>query len=110
MWIKDLKLNSSPDIKLFLIGNKSDLENERIISKNDAEKIKEDYEMDYFIETSAKTGMNAQEIFIEAARLLYKDYSKYKNENKNKESNDDKNNNKLNLSQEKDKKKNKNCC
>ncbi len=66
--------------------------------------------MDYFIETSAKTGMNAQEIFIEAARLLYKDYSKYKNENKNKESNDDKNNNKLNLSQEKDKKKNKNCC
>ena len=63
--------------------------------------------MDYFIETSAKTGMNAQEIFIEAAKLLYKDYSKYNNE-KNKESNDDKN--KLNLSQEKDKKKNKNCC
>ena len=25
LWIKDLKMNSSPDIKIFLIGNKSDL-------------------------------------------------------------------------------------
>ena len=30
------------------------------------------------METSAKTGMNAQELFAEAAKLLYKDYSKYK--------------------------------
>jgi hypothetical protein len=30
------------------------------------------------METSAKTGMNAQEIFAEAAKLLFKDYSKYK--------------------------------
>ena len=30
------------------------------------------------METSAKTGMNAQEIFADAAKLLFKDYSKYK--------------------------------
>ena len=37
------------------------------------------------METSAKTGMNAEEIFIEAARVLYKDYNEYKKEKKKKE-------------------------
>jgi DNA-directed RNA polymerase alpha subunit len=31
------------------------------------------------METSAKTGMNAQELFVQAAKILYEDYSKYKN-------------------------------
>jgi len=30
------------------------------------------------METSAKTGMNAQELFAEAAKLLFQDYCKYK--------------------------------
>ncbi len=30
------------------------------------------------METSAKTGMNAQELFAEAAKLLFEDYCKYK--------------------------------
>ena len=29
------------------------------------------------METSAKTGMNSEELFAEAAMLLFKDYSKY---------------------------------
>ena len=33
------------------------------------------------METSAKTGMNAQELFAEAAKLLYQDYTKYKEYN-----------------------------
>ena len=111
-------MNSSPDIKIFLIGNKADLEDKRLINKKDAEKYKEDYDLDYFIETSAKTGMNAQEIFVEAARTLYKDYSLYVNEKKNKENinngKDEKKkntkNNKVNLYQNIDKTKKKNCC
>ena len=39
--------------------------------------MKEEYEFDLFMESSAKTGFNAKEIFIEAAKLLYKDYLKY---------------------------------
>ena len=39
---------------------------------------KNDFELDLFMETSAKTGFNTQKLFIEAAKLLYKDYSKYK--------------------------------
>ena len=30
------------------------------------------------METSAKTGFNAKELFAEAAKILFKDYCKYK--------------------------------
>ena len=30
------------------------------------------------METSAKTGFNAQELFAEAGKILYKEYSKFK--------------------------------
>ena len=82
-WIKDLRENSSPDIKIFLIGNKCDLEDERIISKEKAEILKNNYEFDYFLETSAKTGFNAKELFIQAAKLLFDDYIKYNLNNNN---------------------------
>ena len=34
------------------------------------------------MESSAKTGLNTQEIFVEAARVLYFDYMKYKRKNR----------------------------
>ena len=39
--------------------------------------------MDKFIETSAKTGENARSALLEAAKLLYKDYLKAKQDLKN---------------------------
>ena len=82
LWLKDLKANASPDIKIFLIGNKADLEDKRIIMKETAENFKEEYDLDLFMETSAKTGMNAQELFVEAAKVLFTDYTKYQAERK----------------------------
>ena len=78
LWLKDLRSNSNPDIKIFLIGNKADLEDERVVKKEMAENFKNDFDLYLFKETSAKTGLNAREIFTEAALLLFKDYSKYK--------------------------------
>ena len=80
--MKDLKANACPDIKVFLIGNKVDLDDKRVVMKETAENFQKEYELDYFLETSAKTGMNAQEIFIEAAKLLYNDYTKIKGDKK----------------------------
>ena len=40
--------------------------------------MKTDYNLDLFIEASAKTGLNTEYIFVEAAKLLYNDYIKYK--------------------------------
>jgi len=75
--LKDLKSNSNPDIKTFLIGNKSDLEEERAVKKEVAQQFQKDYDLDLFMETSAKTGFNAKKLFAEAGKMLFNDYSKY---------------------------------
>ena len=91
---------------MFLIGNKADLEENRVIHKEQAEKYKEEYDLDYFIETSAKTGMNAQEIFIEAAKTLYNDYILYSKEKKIKDNKE----NIAKLTEKEIPKKKKQCC
>ena len=78
MWLKELRTHSSPDAKVFLIGNKVDLENERVISKEEGEKFKENNKLNFFLEASAKSGLNAQNIFVQAAYALYQDYLQYK--------------------------------
>ena len=77
-WLNDLKNQSNPNVRVFLIGNKCDLEKERQVSKEEAEKFKEEKKLDVFMETSAKTGENARTVMIEAAKILYKDYLKSK--------------------------------
>ena len=78
MWLKELKTHSNPDIKIFLIGNKIDLVDSRKVLKEEAEKFKDDYMLNLYMETSAKTGFNAKEIFVEAARVLFNEYNQYK--------------------------------
>ena len=78
-WLNELKAQANPNVKVFLVGNKSDLENERVVSKEDGEKFKEEKNLDKFMETSAKTGENARNVLLEAAKLLYKGYLKSKN-------------------------------
>jgi GTPase SAR1 family protein len=77
-WLKEVKLQSNPDIKIFLIGNKSDLEEERKVQLQEAKTFKEENGIHYFNEASAKSGINAKEVFIEAAKLLYSEHLKYK--------------------------------
>ena len=76
-WLNDLKSQANPDIRIFLVGNKADLEEDRKIGKEEGQKYKEDQHLDLFIETSAKTGHNARNVLVEAAKILYKDYLKF---------------------------------
>ena len=78
MWLKELKTHANPDIKIFLIGNKIDLEDQRKVTTEEAKKFKDDYMLNLYMETSAKSGINAREIFVEAARILHKEYNQYK--------------------------------
>ena len=71
-------MQSNPDIKIFLIGNKSDLEEKRKVPLEDEKTFKEENAIHYFSETSAKNGINAKEVFVEAAKLLYKEHLKYR--------------------------------
>ena len=75
LWFKELRSHSSPNVKVFLIGNKIDLEDERKVQTDEGERFVETYKIDKFLETSARTGFNAKNLFIEAAKLLYDDYT-----------------------------------
>ena len=74
MWLNDIKVNSNPSIKVFLIGNKKDLEEKRQVPIDKAKTFYKDHNIHLFLEASAKTGFNAQKIFIEAAKILYKEH------------------------------------
>ena len=73
-----MRSNSSPDTKIFIIGNKCDLANERAVPTEKGQKIQNDDNLDLFLETSAKSGFNTELLFVKAAKLLYNDYVKYK--------------------------------
>ena len=75
-WVKQLKTHSSPDCKVFIIGNKNDLEDQRKVSYEKGENFTKNNQFNLFMETSAKSGFNAKEMFIEAAKLLYLNYEK----------------------------------
>ena len=76
-WVKQLKAYSSPDVKMFLVGNKNDLVNERKIQEEDGRKCNRELGFYCFYETSAKTGFNSKEVFIKAVKLLYINYKKH---------------------------------
>ena len=82
-WLKEIRIQSHPDVKIILVGNKSDLENERAVTYDEAKKFKEENQILYFEETSAKTGFKAKEAFEEAARILYNEHKNYKLRAKN---------------------------
>ena len=77
MWLRELRTHSNPDAKVFLIGNKIDLENQRKVEKEMGEQFCKENKLSLFMESSAKTGVNAQNIFIQAAKTLYDDYINY---------------------------------
>ena len=77
-WLNEIKLQANPETKIFLIATKSDLENKRKIQKDTAKEFSKSHGFHFFIETSAKTGDNAQNVFIQAAKELYKSHLNYK--------------------------------
>ena len=78
-WLNDIKTQSNPDVRIFLIGNKADLEEKRKVTKEAGEKFRNDHDISFFTETSAKTGLNVQNVFMEAAKDLYIQHEEIKN-------------------------------
>ncbi len=69
-----MRFNSNPDIKIFLIGNKSDLEDKRKVTYQEGYDYMKLNKLDYFCESSAKTGFNTNEMFMQAAKICYQEY------------------------------------
>ena len=75
-WLNEIKTLGNPDVNIFLIGNKADLKDKRKVTKEMADTFCDNNNIDFFLETSAKTGFNADIVFIEAAKLLYNQHLK----------------------------------
>ena len=54
------------------------MEDNREVSREMGEKFCNSHDINFFLETSAKTGFNAENVFIEASKLLYEQHLKYK--------------------------------
>jgi len=77
VWYKLIKENIS-DCKIFLIANKVDSP-DRIITTEEGNKCRKDFNFDLYMETSAKSGFNSQELFINAANILKRENEKMNN-------------------------------
>ncbi|POI25629.1 hypothetical protein CIB84_010620, partial [Bambusicola thoracicus] len=62
-WVKELQRQASPNIVIALAGNKADLANKRAVDFQEAQAYADDNSL-LFMETSAKTSMNVNEIFM----------------------------------------------
>jgi GTPase SAR1 family protein len=74
-WLKEVRNSCSPDVQLFLIGNKSDLTgHKRDVSFEEGLEFKQKNNLLYFTETSAKSGDNIEKLFIDASKFIYLKY------------------------------------
>jgi small GTP-binding protein len=81
-WLEDCRKYSHPNIVIMLIGNKSDLESKRAVSREEGERFAKDNGL-FFLETSAKLDENVDKVrfrknsihfdqaFIETAKKIY---------------------------------------
>jgi Ras-related protein R-Ras2 len=64
-----LRIKDGDEFPMILIGNKCDLQRQRLVSNSMADDLKEELNLPY-LETSAKTRQNVEEAFYELVRLI----------------------------------------
>lgn len=68
-WLGEIKKNGNEGVPKIIVGNKSDLEDQRLISTEDGRSFAQEKQIP-FIETSAKDGQNVQELFQTMAKAF----------------------------------------
>ena len=70
-WLNEIKESCPEDILIFLIGNKKDKENERVVSKEKIDNFIQLNNIVNYYETSAANGENIDKLFEETVKELY---------------------------------------
>ncbi|CAK69196.1 unnamed protein product (macronuclear) [Paramecium tetraurelia] len=68
-WISDVRLERGNDVIIFIVANKIDVLNERVISTEEGANLAKECDA-HFIEVSAKTGNNVELLFKQIAATL----------------------------------------
>jgi Ras-related protein Rab-5C len=69
-WLSDLRQTSDREIPAALVGNKSDLELRRMVSTQAGMRYAEQHGMKFFKETSAVTGDNVRDVFVNIVQFM----------------------------------------
>ncbi|XP_040829487.1 ras-related protein Rab-26 isoform X2 [Ochotona curzoniae] len=68
-WLTEIQEHAQHNVVLMLLGNKVDSTQERVVKREDGEKLAKEYGLP-FMETSAKTGLNVELAFTAIAKEL----------------------------------------
>ena len=68
-WLADARSLARPDISIVMTGNKSDLKDERQVTFLEASRFAQENDA-LFLEKSALTGENVEEVFLKCARSI----------------------------------------
>lgn len=75
-WIAQIKEEANPNVIIYLAGNKIDVnESEKAVKTEDGKKIADELAIKFY-ETSAKNGINVNEIFEDLVEKIDETYSK----------------------------------
>jgi len=69
-WLTDCRQLTNAKTVIVMIGNKVDLAEQRAVSFEEASKFADENNIIY-IETSAKTGKNVEDVFLDTAKKIY---------------------------------------
>jgi Ras-related protein Rab-1A len=69
-WVMQIKENTNEKVKIVLVGNKVDEEEQRKVSTQQGELLAKDYNLQFF-ETSAKNNIRVEEVFGYVTREIY---------------------------------------
>ena len=74
-WLEEARQNGNQNMTIMLIGNKSDLGEQRAVQREEGAKFAQDNGL-IFQETSAKTAQNVEEAFLRTAKDIYEKVSR----------------------------------
>lgn len=71
-WLAEVRNNSDAEAIVVLVGNQSDRESEREVSREQGERFAKENGIHYFTEASAKTNEGVLNTFVTASKMIYK--------------------------------------